>query len=100
MFERSVWHCARTRPNDLDERQRDALGRVLQAFSVLTPKDWTWTWHACPLGLAGRILPRQLGILGLHNKPRGLNFIVAVQLLVGLTEKQALSGLQCLTDPG
>lgn len=61
----------RTRPGDFDEKQRAALGRVLLAYSVLRPK----------VGYC-----------------QGLNFIVAVQLLVGLTEKQALCGLCRLTE--
>ncbi|CAL1138913.1 unnamed protein product [Cladocopium goreaui] len=61
----------RTRPGDLNEKQRAALGRVLLRFSVLRPK----------VGYC-----------------QGLNFIVAVQLLAGLTEKQTLGGLKSLTD--
>ena len=33
-----------------------------------------------------------------HQFAIGLNFVAAVQLLVGFTEKQALGGLQALTD--
>ncbi|CAJ1344805.1 unnamed protein product, partial [Effrenium voratum] len=61
----------RTRPGELKEHQKNSLGRVLRAFS-----------HLCP----------KVGYC------QGLNFIVAVQLLVGLTEKQVLGGLRSLTD--
>ncbi|CAE7239136.1 unnamed protein product [Symbiodinium natans] len=61
----------RTRPADLNESQRAALGRVLRAFAVLRP---------------------QVGYC------QGLNFVAAVALLVGFTEKQALGGLRALTD--
>lgn len=55
----------RTRPADLDEKQRAALGRVLLKFSVLRPK----------VGYC-----------------QGLNFIVAVELLAGYYE-ESMRGL-------
>jgi len=61
----------RTRPTDLNQNQREALGRVLRAFALLRP---------------------QVGYC------QGLNFVAAVELLVGFTEKQALGGLRALTD--
>jgi len=61
----------RTRPNDLGDAQRAALGRVLRAFAVLRP---------------------EVGYC------QGLNFVAAVQLLVGFTERQVLAGMRSLTD--
>lgn len=59
----------RTRPNELSSRQVDALGRVLRAYAARFPA----------IGYC-----------------QGMNFIVAVCLLAGFTEEQAVGGLASL----
>jgi len=62
---------SRTRPNEMNKSQVEALGRVLRAYAVRTP-----TIGYC----------------------QGMNFVVAVVLLAGFTEEQALGGLAHLVD--
>merc|ERR1711865_375143 len=61
----------RTRPGNLIDAQRDSLGRVLCAYALQTPST---------------------------GYCQGINFVVAVELLVGFTEAQALWGLASLVD--
>jgi len=61
----------RTRPSELDEAKCTVLKHVLQAYAVRTPS----------VGYC-----------------QGMNFVVAVEVLVGFTENQALKGLSSLIN--
>jgi len=61
----------RTRPSELDETKRTMLRHVLQAYAARTPS----------VGYC-----------------QGMNFVVAVEVLVGFTEDQALEGLCSLVN--